>query len=529
MNARISCTVNDTHQNPLFQIERQLRWLIPTDLYAAAWVNPSPEMLMKVFEHLRTLQHVLIDYVPRDVYDRPPTPGHPRYGWQEGSLLFTDLAGFTPLLEACAAEELDGAELLLGVLNSYFSQMIEIISKSSGNLLEFTGDALLVQFTTGEPQRDIVQAINTGLRMQRAMEAFQQIVTYRGELSLHMRVGIHSGKFVTADIGTPQRMAHVLLGRAVTIAKQAEGCGSIRQVCLTPEAKAQMGDRIPLIPTVHDHWLVVDKLSDAELGEYEITVSRRRSTYMFFDRSIPGLLKEIETAIQRVEPLTTYMPRSVLQLMVETAAERRIAPAFPTIAVAFVNLIGLPESVDDALPDETADLVQCFSDAFSLINGVVELKGGILQKVTYHSIGSEILIHFGVLNPDPSDAKRAAEAMCSIRDLVQSIAPPTVQGQTIRLTCRIGLTYGPVFAAEVGERRGRREFNVLGDTVNTASRIMSRAGENQILMNKAMRDRVATGFQTIPLGDYSLKGKALPQPIFALEGPTASGATHHRG
>jgi hypothetical protein len=27
-------------------------------------VHPSPEMLMKLFEHLRTLQHVLIDYVP---------------------------------------------------------------------------------------------------------------------------------------------------------------------------------------------------------------------------------------------------------------------------------------------------------------------------------------------------------------------------------------------------------------------------------------------------------------------------------
>jgi adenylate cyclase len=123
---------------------------------------------------------------------------------------------------------------------------------------------------------------------------------------------------------------------------------------------------------------------------------------MFFDRSLSGLLNEIDLAIQRVEPLTTYMPRSVLQLIVETASERRIPPAFPTIAVAFVNLIGLPESVDDALPQETADLVNCFSDAFSLINGVVELKGGILQKVTYHSIGSEILIHFGSLIQTPA-------------------------------------------------------------------------------------------------------------------------------
>jgi class 3 adenylate cyclase len=516
MCSQLACTVSDAQTNPLSSFERQLRGLLPADLYAAAWINPSPDLLMRVFEHLRTLQHILIDYVPRDVYEQPPDPGHPRYTWQEGTLLFTDLAGFTPLLEACALEGLKGAELLLRVLNSYFSEMIEIISKSSGNLLEFTGDALLVQFTTGDQCRDIVQAINTGLRMQRAMEDFQRIATYRGDLSLQMRVGIHTGRFVKADIGTPQRMAHVLLGRAVTIAKQAEGSGRIGCVSLTPTVKTQLSDRIPLTPTANHHWLVVDNLTSEELGEYEITIARRRSTYMFFDRSVPALMKEIDTAIQRVEPLSSYMPRSVLQLIVDTASERRIPPAFPTIAVAFVNLMGLPESVDDALPEETADLVACFSNAFSLINGVVELKGGILQKVTYHSIGSEILIHFGVLNPDARDPLRAAEAMSTIRELVQSIASPTVKGERIRLTCRIGLTYGPVFAAEIGERRGRREFNVLGDTVNTAARIMSCAGENEIWMNQTMHEQVQASFPTRLLGDMSLKGKSRPQPIYAL-------------
>lgn len=518
MCAQLVYAVSDSSTNALSGIERQLRRLLPPDLYAAAWINPSPKTLMAVFEHLRTLQHILIDYVPRDVYEQPPEPGQPRYLWQEGALLFTDLAGFTPLLEARAAEGIEGAELLLKLLNNYFSEMIDIIGKSSGNLLEFTGDALLVQFTTGDPGRNIVQAIHTGLRMQRAMLPFQRIITHHGELSLKMRVGIHAGHFVKADIGNPQRMAHVLLGQAVTMAKQAEGAGSIGQVALTQSVHAELGDRIQRVPTKDNHWLVVDDFTPEELGEYEITVARRRSSSpMLFDRSIPGLLSEIKSAIGMVEPLASYMPRSVLQLIVETASERRIPPAFPTIAVAFVNLIGLPESVDNTRPKETTDLVNCFSDAFSLINGVVELKGGILQKVTYHSIGSEMLIHFGVLNPDPSDPFRAAEAMSSVRALVESITPPRVKGTSIRVTYRIGLTYGSVFAAEIGERRGRREFNVLGDTVNTAARIMSRAGENEIWMNQNMYQQIQGSFPTRFLGDLALKGKSMPQPVYALE------------
>lgn len=518
MCSQPTCAVSDPSANALTNIERQLRSLLPPNLYAAAWIDPSPDKLMEVFGHLRTLQRILIDYVPRDVYDRPPKPGQLQHFWQDGTLLFTDLAGFTPLLEACATEGIEGAEVLLKLINSYFSEMIEIIGKSSGNLLEFTGDALLVQFTTGDHGRDIAQAINTGLRMQRAMRDFQGINTLQGELSLKMRVGIHSGRFVKADIGNPQRMAHVLLGSAVTIAKHAEGSGAIGRVALTETVKQQLNERIQLTPTDDNHWLVVDNLSPEELGEYEITVGRRRNpSPVVYDRSIPGLMSEIESAIAMVEPLASYMPRSVLQLIVETASERRIDPAFPTIAVAFVNLIGLPESVDEALDHETDDLVACFSDAFSLINGVVEHKSGILQKVTYHSIGSEMLIHFGVLNPDPGDPFRAAEAMTQISELVKSIRPPTVQGKPIHLTCRIGLTYGPVFAAEIGERRGRREFNVLGDTVNTAARIMSQAGENEIWMNHSMYSEINSNFHARALGNLVLKGKALPQPVYILD------------
>lgn len=517
MCSQLASTVSDPSANALIPIERQLRSLLPMDLYASAWIDSSPDTLMQVFSHLRTLQYILMDYVPRDVCDHLPTPGYPRYAWQEGALLFTDLAGFTPLLEARAAEGIPGAEALLQLINHYFSEMIEIVGKSSGNLLEFTGDALLAQFSTGEPRRDIVQAIHAGLRMQRAMDRFRDVSTRQGNPPLHMRVGIHAGRFVTADIGTPQRMAHVLLGQAVTLAKRAEGNGRIDRVALTPQVIAKLKGGPQLEPTDNGHWLVVDNLSAEELGEYEITVARRRSASMLFDRSIPGLVSEIDDAIKRVEPLASYMPRSILQLVVETASERRVPPAFPTIAVAFVNLIGLPESVDDALPHETEALVACFSQLFSLINGVVELKGGILQKVTYHSIGSEMLVHFGALNPDPSDPRRAAEAMIKIKALVASITPPTVRGTAIKLTYRIGLTYGPVFAAEIGEKRGRREFNILGNTVNTASRIMSRAGEEEIWMDQAMYEQLRSDFTTGYLGDIKLKGKAAPQAVYALK------------
>lgn len=513
----------------LESIERSLRDLAPADLYAALWVDPSPQTLVKVFDHLRTLQHILTDYVPRDVAQQPPLSPQIRHCWHRGTLLFTDLAGFTPLFAANAAAGRAGAETLLTLINDYFAQMVELVSKAGGNLLEFTGDAMLVQFRhesyqSGGNNAEVMQTIYAGLRMQRAMEKFAAIETAQGPRSLRMRLGIHPGRFVAADIGTPLRRAHVLLGQPVLVAKQTEGAGVVGRVCLSHaghDCLQPAAHALRLEPNPGGGWLVVDDLSAATLGEYDLTLSRRRTAgSMLFDRSVPGLIGEIQTSLATIEPLASYLPRSVLQLLVNTAAARRIPPAFPVAAVAFVNLMGLPEAVDTAYPDDTDGIVACFSHAFALINGAVERRRGILQKVTYHSVGSELLIHFGVLTPDPEAPLRAAETLRAIRTLVGQLRPPMRQGQPLAISCRMGLTYGPVFAAEIGEPRGRREFNVLGDTVNTAARLMGRASQNQILLDAATRQMLESDSDYCCnfLGHLALKGKATPQPIYSLEG-----------
>ncbi len=511
----------------LESIERNLRDLAPADLYAALWVDPSVKTLGQVFDHLRTLQHILIDYVPRDVAQQPPMSPQVRHRWHQGTLLFTDLAGFTPLFAANAAAGRAGADTLLALINDYFAQMVELVSKAGGNLLEFTGDAMLVQFRheayqSEDDHTEILQAIYAGLRMQRAMGKFSAIDTGQGSLSLRMRLGIHPGQFVAADIGTPLRRAHVLLGQPVLVAKQTEGAGVVGRVCLsqTGRDRLQTADHaLRLEPNPGGSWLVVDDLSPEALCEYDLTLSRRRTaSSLLFDRSVPGLIGEIQTSLATIEPLASYLPRPVLQLLVNTAAARRIPAAFPTAAVAFVNLIGLPEAVDGAYPDDTDGIVACFSHAFALINGAVERRGGILQKVTYHSVGSELLIHFGVLAPDPEAPRRAAETLMAIRALVGQLHPPLHRGQPLAITCRMGLTYGPVFAPELGEPRGLREFNVLGDTVNTAARLMGRASPNQILLDVATWRALQpdSNYRCNFLGELALKGKAA-QPIYSLE------------
>src|SRR5690606_3719374 len=126
-SCRSTRTMASTDAPLLAALEPRLRTLLPADLYAMAWLDPSSETLTQVFKHLQTLQRILYDYVPSKVSENLRKPGEIHWAWHEGTLLFTDLKGFTPLMEAHAPYGRAGAMRVLGLLNDYFTQMIEVV------------------------------------------------------------------------------------------------------------------------------------------------------------------------------------------------------------------------------------------------------------------------------------------------------------------------------------------------------------------------------------------------------------------
>jgi class 3 adenylate cyclase len=505
-------------ETPLSTIESRLRYLLPAELYAAMWVNPSVDMMVAVHKHLRTLHHVLQDYTSPQISINRPKPGDVKTEWQHGSMMFTDLAGFTRLMEANSAKGREGAADLLKQLTKYFSSMIAIISKSGGDLIEFTGDALLVVFPKNDKNDNTLRAVRAGLRMQRAMKEFAEIETPSGIVNLKMRIGIHTGKFLTADIGTPRRMEHVLLGSDVHQAKLTESNGVNERVNLSQQAYERVADQFHFEEGKPGYYLVKDDLTEDELGEYEITpMGRRMARSVFLTRDRDEVVSQITDLLNSIEPMASYIPAPVLSLLVESAADRKIPADFPHPTVMFVNFIGLPESADRAQPGEETKLAMGFSRVFSLINAAVESRGGVLKKVTYHLSGSDIVIYFGVPTAHTNDELRAASAAIAIRDLIMDFDAPVIGDVKPEVYCLIGIHSGPTFVAEIGDPRGRREYNVLGDTVNTTARLMSSAQKNQIVISERIQKMIEEKYECKSLGQVLLKGKNAPMRLYELE------------
>jgi class 3 adenylate cyclase len=288
---------------------------------------------------------------------------------------------------------------------------------------------------------------------------------------------------------------------------------------LTETAYEHIQDRFRFEEGDPGYALALDDFSAEQLGEYDIIpAGRKHGRSLLLDRSPEALFSEIERAVKQVEPLASYLPQSILNLLVESAARRQIPPNFLELTAMFVNFIGLPEAVDRALPGEEEEIVTVFSRAFALINAAVDARGGVLKNVTYHLAGSDMLIYFGVPNAHIDDPLRAAYTALAIRSIIMNLEAPIIGGKPVVFSCQIGMARGAAFAAEIGEPRGRREFNVLGDTINIAARLMGKAKPNQILMTETMYQALDPYLVCEPVGSIPLKGKAQPLPVFSLEG-----------
>jgi class 3 adenylate cyclase/CRP-like cAMP-binding protein len=562
-------TQRPPHFEQVQTIEPDLRNLLPAELYADLyiikdWTDQHEETLTEankedgkklkpIFDYLTVLQKIMSDYASSLITERRDASAKEHVIRRNGALMFTDLAGFTSLMEANSGQGNEGAKSLLDVLTKYFTAIIEVIGKSGGELLEFTGDALLVLFPAQfrkdkeeeyakELQKAIVKAVRAGLRMQKIMDKdYQTIETASGQIiKLQMRIGIHAGHFYSADVGTPRRREHVLLGRNVQIAKKAEGCGKNGRVNLTADAYGYVKDAKGVAedfgfePNLEhaDHTLVVDRLEEEEGYEIGRPSTRRLASTMLLDKGFNNTYDQIKELLKAIKELSSFIPGPVLSLLVESAARRKINPEFPTPTIMFVNFIGLPEMID--IRDENDDqiyeaesIIASFNEVFAKLNAGVEKRGGMLKKVTYHLTGSDIVIYFGVPTAHSNDPMRAVSAALDIREIIKKTRLPKLKPGYVdpdpdnleKIYCKIGINMGPTFVAEFGDPRSRREYNVLGDTVNTTARLMGKADMNQIFISEAVKEQIDTDkYECVEREPMKLKGKSQAVKIYELIG-----------
>ena len=133
------------------------------------------------------------------------------------SFVFTDLAGFTSMMESG-----DPARAV-ALLNDYLDAMLAIVFKHEGTLDRIVGDAVAVLFSAPVQQTDHRQrALDCALEMNVFASAYATRLQAQGTPWGHTRIGVHSGEVIVGNFGGKTLFDYRALGDPINTASRLE-------------------------------------------------------------------------------------------------------------------------------------------------------------------------------------------------------------------------------------------------------------------------------------------------------------------
>jgi adenylate cyclase len=197
-------------------------------------------------------------------------------------------------------------------------------------------------------------------------------------------------------------------------------------------------------------------------------------------------------------------PQVVERLM---AAGTSAAGDLRRVAVMFVDFRSFTAQARSRSPREVVDRLD---GAFAVLVEILDRHGGIVNKF----LGDGFLALFGAPFEAPEAAHNAVaaarEMLSAMKDINETSSWP--------LRIGIGVHFGEVVAGNVGSPR-RKEYTVMGDTVNFAARLeqLNKEFSSQLLVSAAVRDALADeGNDAVPLGEVAIRGYDRPMAVWQL-------------
>jgi predicted ATPase/class 3 adenylate cyclase/predicted Ser/Thr protein kinase len=194
------------------------------------------------------------------------------------------------------------------------------------------------------------------------------------------------------------------------------------------------------------------------------------------------------------ELLLNILPEEIAdELKIFGKAKPRL---YTSASVMFCDIINFTEQAAGMTPE---NLVAELDNYFQAFDKIVEKHG--VEKIK--TIGDSYMAAAGIPTEQKDHAKRLSLAAIEIRNFL--LTKKQENGLGVNFEMRIGIHSGPLVAGIVGHKKF--QYDIWGDTVNTASRMESNGETGKINVSATTYDLLKTEFNFEPRGMISMKGK----------------------
>ncbi len=223
--------------------------------------------------------------------------------------------------------------------------------------------------------------------------------------------------------------------------------------------------------------------------------------------------REIGRQLEIRSRLERYSSPSVVERLQSTGEYGEMLAEEREISVLFTDLCGFTALSESMTPADTALLL---NSIFEELTQVVFTHEGTLDKF----MGDGMMAFFGAPFDQPDHAQRAVAAAWGMSEALEAINSELPEER--RIGMRIGVNTGPAIVGDIGSQT-RRDYTVVGDTVNVASRLESTvASPGQIAIGHITQERVQDLFHCDPQPKMQIKGRQKEVMPFLVRGPADS-------
>lgn len=397
-----------------------------------------------------------------------------------GSALFADISGFTTLTESLREKfgARQGAEELTKQLDLVYSALIAEIEKYGGSVIGFAGDSMLCWFDkSGDgDQESGARASSCAFAMQESIREFP---------ALALKVCIASGdarRFVVGD-ETIQRI-DTLAGATVARTATGEHLANKGEVLLDEGTANVLGETIQIREWRSDEgsggrFAVIGRMETGDRNQIQ-------------EQNVLGA--EAQSVTPVLQALKPYVHHAVYER--ETSGQGQFLNEFRPCVALFIRFTGIDYDSDSA-ESELDDFIRS-------VQATASRYEGTLVDITIGDKGSYAYINFGAMNVHEDDPRRAVKAALELRNKTG-------------LKLQMGITQGLMLAGAYGGKT-RKTFSALGDEVNLAARLMTTAGDNEILVSSHIYKAVQEHFTFEARPAVMVKGRSRPIPLYRLIG-----------
>ena len=184
------------------------------------------------------------------------------------------------------------------------------------------------------------------------------------------------------------------------------------------------------------------------------------------------------------------------------------------IAILFCDLRNFTSIAEKNLAFDMAHMLNQF---YTMLGDPIVMNNGII----YQYVGDEIIGVFGTAEgPTEKICEDALRAALGMRHAVERLNRLALKEFDTKFRIGIGINYGKAYVGYLGHPK-HRQFSVIGDPVNVASRIQGQTkvfGTDLLVSQKFLDQLPEAKIATGPLHEVSLKGKSAKEKIVEVNG-----------